>query len=1356
MLNQKTKEIKCGIQEVKNPTSNNDYKDQFVCTLTHFSDKAYNTFYELLIGYSRMQFEFQEFVDFFKDDFTKIVTEDFFGSFAIFLQHITTKDFLLKKEGEPEGDSRTLNRLHFINCNTVTRIDIEKMSKNLINEEENVEFACLKEIKTNRMSVVKRAAKADVDTVSNYKNDICDNYEMVYTKGKSIPKKPQRLSDKNLEKEKLNNFVKDNDCIMRFSEENEELEYGEHSIDKMAAKLSAVPTNGSFSRGKMKQIPFMTANAWPIAVDICPDMNILHYEADKIKNETIENQFASHKDNEINSCSSVKYLCREPINEVVNNSVQSGLSDCSSADRLPMKKTNTFSPLPWVSPLNSPVEQRKLHRSGEEMLNSIGISKSSNIKRTTNDLTKSLMNNQIKREPQINAQDTQLQLQDAEFYDIKNTSSFHTYKNLEDEYDNDKNLKKNFINRRDKCEYDNTFTKNIENPLNENIEIPLNEGLKLNKTKLENNEESFLENNEESEELIFHNSSSDIYLTDLELKKNIDTSEKFYRNPLSSSEHEEALNASRQHQTNPVFTDLMKAKLNADRQKPVFKRKITDHEEPLYASVIKESLQEYESQRSSNIITKNENLSVQKISTPVDFMSILQKKFVEANPDIHSNIHDNPSQLAVAYEPIYADVIEKTLIDYEKEKNEHERVRKLGLAFQSKFINDDTIDRSSPNFFGILEDNMIENKLLFADDSDSFNQKDEPICALVIKAALKWYRKTVIHQKSSKVKVGQASSLSRSPSDASSTSEEVRIINTSIMDSSPQAYLSDSKLALPKIPSPDYTCSSFHVNDVSYKKDIEKKVESYLETSDISNENFFLLKEKTNNMESHPYHIDRPFWNETENNDSLKNNNTKRSSLKKKPSDIKPNSVSFFKNVEVFNENDELNEKEVVRKEEPLKGSPQFDKKNEKRKKTPYTEVSPIDKIFYEADLEIHKKKQSVDNLKKNTDHTHKKDETPSQLHSNEIPNLEELPVVQPPVSANLIENKPIILNVPDNAGVMQSVELSEEDLQDIAKEHNISLEELKGGSLIYNLLFDLITTTYPNGKVTTKLVPQGQGEKFVNDILLKEKLREPKFPVLPSANTPPPLVNRLTKPKNISRSPIIPANNMDFDIRHGKDSLIRTIIPSPDYLDEVSEDAEKIIDYTDLDLLKETEKKLKNQTYNEIDFKEVNEPFIESINEPVSKCASKKSFNNATPLSIEKNLIKLSIEYENPEYSSDSMQNINLKNNQPVVYDNKDLTFQSADQSVSQNVNQLIDQVKYDKVFKTIGRNDHNPDYNPDYEEDYSNEDPPQLPDRSKKPVKKSCLVVNPVSLPPPPPMSHSPKCKDQLIIAKFSPVLR
>ncbi|XP_012562501.2 uncharacterized protein LOC100201345 isoform X1 [Hydra vulgaris] len=1338
MLNQKTEEIKCGIKEVKNSISNNNYKDQFVCALTHFSDKAYNTFYELLIGYSRMQFEFQEFVDFFKDDFTKTATEDFFGSFAIFLQHIvTTKDFLLKKEGESEGDTRTLNKLHFINCNTVTRLDnnIEKMSTNLINEEENVEFACLKEIKTNRMSVVKRAAKTDVETVSNYKNEVCDNYEMVYTKGKSVPKKPQRLSDKN--SEKLNNFPKDNYCIMR--EENEELEYGEHSIDKIAAKLSAVPINGSFSRGKMKQIPFMTANAWPLAVDICPDMNNLHYEADIIKTETIENQIASHKDNEVKNCSNVKYLCREPINEVINDSVQLGSSDCSSTDRLPMKKTNTFSPLPWVSPLNSPVEQRKLHRSGEEMLNSIGISKSSNIKRTTNDITKSLMNNQIKSEPQINAKNAQLQLQDAELYGINNTLSFHTYKNLEDDYDN---------GRRDKYEYD-TFTENIENPLNGNIEIPLNEGLKLNKIKLENNEKPFHAKNENQSS----NNSSDINLTDLNLKKNIDSSEKLYRNPLSSSEHEEALNTSRQHQTNPVFIDLMKAKLNADRQRPVFKRKITDHEEPLYASVIKESLQEYESQRSSNIITKNENLSVQKISTPVDFMSILQKKFVEANPDIHNNIHDNPSQLAIAYEPIYADVLEKTLIDYEKEKNEHERVRKLGLAFQSKFINDDTIDRSSPNFFGILEDNMIENKLLFADDSDSFNQKDEPICALVIKAALKWYRKTVIHQKSSKVKVGQASSLSRSPSDASSTSEEVRIINTSIMDSSPQVYLSDSELALPKIPSPDYTCSKFHVSDVFYEKDVEKKVESYLETSGISNENFFLLKEKTNNMESHPYHIDRPFWNETENNDSLKNNNTKRSSLKKKPSDIKPNSVSFFKNVEVFNENDELNEKEVVRKEEPLKGSPQIDKKNEKRKKTPYSEVSPIDKIFYEADLEIHKKKKSVDNLKKNTNQTHKKDETPSQLHSNELPNLEELPVVQPLISANLIENKPIILNIPDNAGVMQSVELSEEDLQDIAKEHNISLEELKGGSLIYNLLFDLITTTYPNGKVTTKLVPQGQGEKFVNDILLKEKLREPKFPVLPSANTPPPLVNRLTKPKNISRSPIIPANSMDFDIRHGKDSLIRTIIPSPDYLDEVSEDTEKIID---LDLLKETEKKLKNLTYNEIDLKEVNEPFVKSINEPVSKSAGKKLFNNATPLSIEKNLIKLSIEYENPEYSSDSIQNINLKNNQPIAYDNKDLIFQSANQSVSRDVNQSIDQVKYDKVFKTIGRNDHNPDYNPDYEEDYCNEDPPQLPDRSKKPVKKSCLVVTPVSLPPPSPMPHSPKCKDQLIIAKFSPVLR
>ena len=677
---------------------------------------------------------------------------------------------------------------------------------------------------------------------------------------------------------------------------------------------------------------------------------------------------------------------------------------------------------------------------------------------------------------------------------------------------------------------------------------------------------------------------------------------------------------------------------------------------------------------------------------------------------------------------------------------------------------------------------MLQNNLLFNEESDSFNEESEPICALVIKSALKWYRRTVIHKSSNKISAGQenVSNLSRSPSDASSTSEEVRAINTSFTNCSPQTYLENRKPALPRIPSPDYTCDFKRPvnNEVPSKKlcdvqnnneaNTDKIGQNALETSNLSNEK--KPDEIKSSFESHPYHIERPFWNEIVNNEQ--GEKMKRSSLKKKNSDVKSNSVSFFKNVEIFDELEELNKDRIVRREEPLKGSPQSDLRNIKRKKTPYTNITPIDR----ADTNI----TPIDRVDTNITPIDRVDTNirPIDRVDTNITPIDRVDTNITPMDkdvheadladhssnsescysdntkirshltwheltpAELTAAQPVI-SCTDPTGVVQSVQLTEEDLLKISEEHNISLEDVKGGGLMYNLIFDLVTTTYPNGRVTTKLVPQGQGEKFVSDILLKEKLKESKISVLPDANTPPPLVNRSIKPRNVStRKSHVPSNisptNVNVDIRHGKENLLRTIIPSPDYLTNSSADiVEQTGNEIDSDL---GNKRNHSDLANQISFKKLSEEvdgvFIKSTsNKQVKNAGFRSPGQHVISSPIEKKLMNVLVEYED----QNSPQNVILKTDQSVENETTDL--------------RLRPEVMSNQLFKTIARNDHNPDGIFDNDEGHSKFLPPHIPDRSKKPVKKPCLVNTPII---PSPLPRSPRSKDQLIIVQFSPVPR
>ena len=612
-----------------------------------------------------------------------------------------------KEPKSKEFDNQELTKemnseLHNMDYNSDTNLDsYKKKTSSSTGDEESVEFVCLKEIKTNRKSIVKRAAVADLDSVSNFNNDeACDNYEIVYTAVKSVPTKPRRESKeggRGLESKKKISTAANNIKAP-------DLDVDKFSIGGIAAKLSTVPMNGSLSRGKMKQAPPLTTNAWPVAVSINPDGEDSHQEVDKSEADFRMIENTASKENQVFKDEDKSFIIDEykaedsaisssTVVESCSDSmtVHSDISNCSSAGHLALKKAVAISPLPWVSPHNSPLGQRKPYRSGGEMLNSIGI------KCTKNDssLTKLCVINDLpKNDDQFNLQEESLLFLQEEKCnhdqtnakkshvskqeDIFSTSEFQVTEDKNSLQKHEENMTKHSLQKHVAsdivdCYEDIEFQKYMKPFSENNFQMTSHECFEETEKFSENIENNVVSCAESKCQTLPDCGISGVDFTGVALGTTLDLNEHTSHNipKTNSPEHRAALNASRLHQTNPIFLNLMKTKLNADQHKPVFKRKITEHEEPLYAMVIKETLQEYERQCAVSIKTGNENLSVLEHLplTPIDFMDILQRKCIEVAPDIHEAMHEGPlSPLAVASEPIYADVIEKSLVDYENEK----------------------------------------------------------------------------------------------------------------------------------------------------------------------------------------------------------------------------------------------------------------------------------------------------------------------------------------------------------------------------------------------------------------------------------------------------------------------------------------------------------------------------------------------------------------------------------------------------------------------------------------------------------------------------------------------------------------
>ncbi|XP_057310918.1 formin-J-like [Hydractinia symbiolongicarpus] len=1200
LIKQEIEELKKGMRDLEDELRlaklRDDHRnDKFARVMGQFVNEAHHSFHELLTQFTQMQYDFQQLVEFFGDDYTKTTTEDFFGSFAVFLQHIeNTKDDLVKAQNKNKERSIKASR---------DRISVIYPAKK--NTDENSK---------RRISL-----PAVIDATVERPHPLLSSIEKSRTS--SVSRTPN-----------LSKTI----CVAEEMEPTPKL-----SLQEIAAKLSSVPKKGTLSGGSSKTAPPLVVNAWEVSVNIDADV-----------------------------------------------------------ENVPSRDANV-SPRPWKasphsSPHSSPQTNRKLRSGKDKLIETTHANDNSNSspvdshrftpvdilngkKFLTNELSKS----ETEREFLVNTQQNPCSPEIPIYESISESRS----QSLPPLPPKPTLAKTTLVDKGEIIHKKDTMSEKI-NSLNHKKSDKLNE------------EGDFMDHKAQKK--------SDLPHPSVEFFKNDMSSPEV--SPVKESAYNAAIKASRSPQMAPKYLNLVKAKLEEEKKKaerPKLRRKITKHEKPLYARVMKETLHDYEQQRQEDKernANGNNSPTMRRINSP-NFLTIMQQKLKEKAPNVGDDLEDVTKRKKSVTEPLYASAIRETLQDYEVRKKEHDRVRKLGVSAGTGLdISETEAGRRTPNFLSMLQENLLEKNLINKDNEDEINESlcdDEPLYALVIKAAITEYNNSrnnsndvnendnrsvnivedAVSPESQLSPISTSSTSSsgslnnnknnnnydgdhsRSSSDISLASEEVSRINQRFFRTAGNKHLFDKpdfelkylqtgiKPALPTIPSPDYTP---HASDVDG-------------FGAASNNNNKVNTENDIKFSFHPHDVDRPFW-KTEKTEEMRQSSVtssdssapsspnkdhvkkpRRSSLRKKESVSKPNNVSFVKQVEVIDEIVEVDEDKVVMKdtrtESPLKGSPQIE---QRRKNTPYVR---------EVDVEVNDQSVPIEEFKTNN----------------------------------------------EAVGRASSAEMK--SLGGMVKEKNI------------DIAFDLVTTTYPEGRMAMKLVPQGNIPISINT---PEIIMEPSKNSIPET---PPEINRSVKPKlhgafeDRMKRPS-PANSDDVDIRHGNETLLRTIIPSPDYSPEPSPEL------TRRNFHQSDRQSLTTDTSVDSSSARLT-PTVKQVIQVEAVTQNSPTFVQP----VEKNLINVfTEEYSVPHVILNDEPKRSIKNS-PVSLPRR---------SPNHNTTSLS---SIDK-----------PDRNACSQQ--NTESPPPLPDRSKKP-KKQANFADPG---PPSPLPRSPNSLEgngKPIIARFQAVL-
>lgn len=206
--------------------------------------------------------------------------------------------------------------------------------------------------------------------------------------------------------------------------------------------------------------------------------------------------------------------------------------------------------------------------------------------------------------------------------------------------------------------------------------------------------------------------------------------------------------------------DNLKSKLNDEKARSgvVAKRKITEHKEPLYFLVVKETIKEYE--QKMNLEDDDDGSEYGTEEQKAEFLQILQEKLNDKIPQEVSREEEqgyddltlsNQRRKSLA-EPAYAEVIRKTLEQFGKRKVERRRSLAAGEDIKAS---------PSPNLFNMFEENLMKNHMIEEesesesesdDEEDRVKKKDsmvkseDPVYMIVLKQALKQRRKSLHHK----------------------------------------------------------------------------------------------------------------------------------------------------------------------------------------------------------------------------------------------------------------------------------------------------------------------------------------------------------------------------------------------------------------------------------------------------------------------------------------------------------------------------------------------------------------------------------------------------------------------------------
>ena len=396
------------------------------------------------------------------------------------------------------------------------------------------------------------------------------------------------------------------------------------------------------------------------------------------------------------------------------------------------------------------------------------------------------------------------------------------------------------------------------------------------------------------------------------------------------SAHEAAILSSRSPMLQARRLNQVKAKLEevqskSEHEKP--RRKITEHERPLYYHVMKETIAEYEKQKltpkftpsprnspftmrkidfHSHIQTidnthdtdrtlKNAQISdnaqpsdmqsakpLRKNATSLNFLEIMQQKLCENNINVdqdYGTVKHSRGKRRSVHEPAYAAVIRQTLIDYEKSKKEHQQNIMEEKPNDSQSSNSRISEnRQSPNLMNMLERKLSQQHLINKNttgesSSDSEEESTEPLYAQVIKAALKEHRKSLsccnkTNQQTPPKKFTHQPSISEEVekhkhSTHSRSSSDISAASEEVKEISKRFFTSANRNA-----------NDIHQPNQNFSSNTSKPALPQIPTPDYAEEpgteiTHFRNHDQNNEIENrpeecpHPHHIPRMFWNPT-------------------------------------------------------------------------------------------------------------------------------------------------------------------------------------------------------------------------------------------------------------------------------------------------------------------------------------------------------------------------------------------------------------------------------------------------------------------------------------------------------------